>query len=138
MFWNINYDNSPDIYVNIYDGVINNETFEKYCIEFLKIFLYAKNNKIKLNLVFNISLNHVPSIKIIYKNIFFMKKIRQLGIKYLIKLYFILENKISRNLMSVLFSLVKPSTPYIICSKKDFENNTKNIIGLTNTNTIVS
>lgn len=127
MFWTIKYNNSPNIYVNIFDGIINNKTFDKYCVEFLKIFLYAKNNKIKLNIVFNISLTCIPPINIIYKNISFMKKIRDLGKKYLIKLYFILENNISRNLMTLLFSLIKPVTPYEICSKKDFENNNVSI-----------
>ena len=116
MFWHIDYSQSPVILVSFFDGEINDDTFNDYCIDFKKIFLHAEEKEIKLNIIMNMEFNKMIPLKYMYKNMKFMKEIRQLGVKHFIKIYFILKNNISRILLKTIFTLLKPATPYEIHS----------------------
>ena len=116
MFWHIDYTQSPVILVSFFDGDINDNSFNEYCIDFKKIFTHAKDNNIKLKIIMNMNFNKIIPLKYIYKNMKFMKEIRQLGVEHFTKIYFILKNNISRILLKTIFTLLKPATPYEIHS----------------------
>ena len=123
MFWEIDYSKSPIINVSIIDHIINDELFDEYCLEILNIFKHSKEINKKLTLIINIKFKEFPKMNYIYKNVKFLKKVKKLGEIYFSKIYYILDNNITKVFLSIVFTLVPPTIEYeIVESIKNISN----------------
>ena len=114
MFWEIIYHDDNHVMIKLFDGKITNDLFKQFVVEFLEIFKYSKSKKQKLTIIIDIKFLRIPPLNFIYKFTQWIKKIKNLSKLYLEKLYFIVNNDISKNLLTIIFAIVKPVTPYQI------------------------
>ena len=119
MISNFNLDNWPVVYFKSSGNSIDDESFEEYKKYYLNLLIKCKKNNEKMILICNLNKLTSYPLEFIVKQAEFSKKIFKFNEEYVKCVCILCKDKNFKNVLNLLLTFVKPSSPYKLCRSYD-------------------